>query len=144
MMTAVLGLIVRPDGSTERKIMSNTSEEIHETVEGFFDCVRLSPSLDLWVHDEGIFEKDPNPFLTILVSSIRRNDQPIFGTGIFTGGVDNEGETISLSPVTCEKLEATIRNGLLSQPDVMSETVESLWAWANDSYGRVREEPEDK
>ena len=99
-MTKV-ALLVRTDGTTER--LEYTTENEYETlskgVGGFIEAVSLSPSLVMWVNEEGKL----NGFPRNAVAS--RWFDNIFGPGrdvivgdaVFTGETDDEGYMTSLT-----------------------------------------------
>lgn len=72
---------------------------LQEVVGGLVDCVALSPTVDLWVNDEGLYRCAPNPMATVLAHVMADRDPaaPLFGPAVFTGGVDAHGETMGLT-----------------------------------------------
>ena len=70
-----------------------------------FDCVSLRDDLDMWVDDEGFEVEDPN----LVASMIAREHgfgQTYYGTAVFTGGADEDGATLPLSPQALASLQA--------------------------------------
>lgn len=62
-----------------------------------FDCVSLRDDLDMWVDDEGYEVEEHN----LVASQIARDHgfgQPYYGTAVFTGGADENGATMPLTP----------------------------------------------
>lgn len=69
------------------------------------DLVRLDDDLDMWVDDEGSFGTPyPNWAITAVAAAYGRVHQRYFGTAVFTGGVDEEGNSLSLSPAQLQQL----------------------------------------
>jgi|SRR5664279_1245500 len=75
-------------------------ERLQLAVDGDVDVVSLTADLDMWVNDEGIVRGMP---INVVASFIAREflgerfAQPYFGPVVFTGGVDDEGETLALA-----------------------------------------------
>ena len=71
---------------------------LSETVGGLIECVRLAPNLDMWVNDNGLAEGlAQNPHGTALYVDTFNYPNVIVGNIIFTGGADEEGETLGLT-----------------------------------------------
>lgn len=64
----------------------------------WFDVARLDDHLDMWVDDE--FAIKPDLPVNILATGIARQHgfdyQPYCGTVVFTGGADDEGDTVAI------------------------------------------------
>lgn len=94
------------------------------TVGGYIESVQVMPSVTMWVNENGIGEELPLNYLGSLAYFIAFNAQtPIVGDVIFTGGIDDEGETLEL---TDEGLEWLTKVELLflmmgGNPEVESE-----------------------
>lgn len=60
------------------------------------DVVRIAPDLDMWIDDEGALVESPvvNPVATALAAAHGFRHQPYVGTVVFTGGADDEGDTV--------------------------------------------------
>lgn len=70
---------------------------LQEAVGGIFANVDLSEDLDMWVNDEGLYLCEPNQAATNVVRTYLGQDtQPFHGPAVFTGGVDEEGDTLSI------------------------------------------------
>lgn len=65
--------------------------------DGLFDVVGLSQNLDMWVNDEGVYLFPVNVVATGVARRFGFTHQPYFGPVVFTGGADQEGETLPLS-----------------------------------------------
>lgn len=70
------------------------------------DVVRLQPDLDMWVDDEGLIVSDPqiNKVATIIAHSLGYNAQAYCGKVVFTGGADEEGNTLPISEFRCAQI----------------------------------------
>ncbi|ACZ32456.1 hypothetical protein Xcel_3457 (plasmid) [Xylanimonas cellulosilytica DSM 15894] len=68
------------------------SKHLQEAVGGWFDCVGLSESLDMWVNDDGIALGLPvNVVATGIAARFGLTHQPYWGPVVFTGGPDADG-----------------------------------------------------
>jgi hypothetical protein len=94
-----------------KAIIANTSGDITEvefetdneykllsgTVGGYIEAVRLTPGLTMWVNENGIAEELPLNYLGSLAYYVAfQSKTPILGNVIFTGGCDDEGETLDI------------------------------------------------
>jgi hypothetical protein len=94
-----------------KAIIANTSGEITEveyktadeykllsgTVGGYIESVRLTPGLTMWVNENGIGEELPLNYLGSLAYYVAfQSKTPIVGNIVFTGGCDDEGETLDI------------------------------------------------
>lgn len=96
---------------------------LQEAVEGLVDCVSLAPHVDLWVNDEGLYRCEPNPVVTVMAHALSGRDlsQPLFGPAVFTGGVDDEGETLGLSEDQQQTLVAAAEFMAAVEADTVAE-----------------------
>ena len=75
-------------------------------VGGYIECVGLRGDLDMWVNEEGKLQGLPlNPIGTRIWSVFYGPTDTIVGDVIFTGGVDENGETLGLTDETLHKLQ---------------------------------------
>lgn len=103
-------LILSIDGN--RKIVDfevgNSYELLRDTVGGLIECVSLSNTIDLWVNEEGkLLDLPGNLLATLLYQSVYDTKDVIVGDVIFTGGADEDGETLGLSDADLAFLLAT-------------------------------------
>jgi hypothetical protein len=76
----------------------NSYELLRSTVEGWIECVSLSPTADMWINEEGKVNGLPqNPTATGLWVDLYGYTDVIMGNVIITGGADGEGETMGLT-----------------------------------------------
>ncbi|QJW38696.1 DUF3846 domain-containing protein [Cellulosimicrobium protaetiae] len=78
---------------------------LQSAVGGFVDVVRLGPNLDMWVNDDGFaLELPRNVAATGIAWHYGFRHQIYVGPAVFTGGVDEEGESLPLAPVSAAAL----------------------------------------
>lgn len=94
-------LVVRPDHT-----LSHVTLDAAEVLRGLYatigcelvDVVRLAGNLDMWIDDEGLITGQPVNFpASRIARSYEYDDQPYFGTAVFTGGADSMGATLGLT-----------------------------------------------
>jgi hypothetical protein len=108
-------LIHKSDGSTEvvEFELGNSYRLISDAVNGLIELVHLAPNLDLWVNENFIAEAEEKNLQINAVASAMFNattgaTYPILGDVVFTGGTDDEGETLGLSDDTVSRLQLII------------------------------------
>lgn len=80
-------------------------EQLQEAVDGWVQAVDLSPTLTMWLNEEGKLNGLPfNPFATWLWEEVYGSTDFIVGDVIFTGGTGEEGETLGLDEEIANKL----------------------------------------
>ena len=95
-----LALVVRQDFSMERlDVEEEFLAKMQNAVDGLIQPVDLTPSLTLWVNEEGLLRNDlgVNMFASIMYQEFFKTANLLMGDAVFTGGVDPEGETLGLS-----------------------------------------------
>ena len=127
-------LLVKPDGTFRaeslRRETGETCLPILQRLVGegtgadaMVDVVRLAPDLDMWIDDEGMYRPsvdadgeshDPvvNGPASIVAALLGFSHQPYYGNAVFTGGADDEGDTVGLRPEVLEKLTTLHRHAL--------------------------------
>lgn len=84
---------------------TNSLEVMQEAVGGLIDLVRLSDDLDLWVNDEGLLMQLPlNYFAMKVYTHTFHTKGLIVGDVIFTGGSDDEGNSLGLTDEQINRL----------------------------------------
>jgi hypothetical protein len=63
----------------------------------YVDVIHLGEGIDCWVDDEGLYNSVFNPVLTGMTGRTRHTS-PLLGAGLFLGGVQATGGTVSLTP----------------------------------------------
>ena len=79
-------------------------DALQAAVGGTVDVVRMHPDMNLWVHDEGLYVCDLNPVATAVAAGMGFVHQPMCGDVVFTGGADEDGNTLGLSDELAEVL----------------------------------------
>lgn len=64
----------------------------------FVDVVRLADDVDMWLDDEGVYTQSFNRHATAVAAIFGAIGQPYYGTVVFTGGADDNGDTRPLTP----------------------------------------------
>lgn len=84
---------------------SGTLRHLQDAVGGLVDLVGLHEHVTMWVSDNGIAEGLPvNVVATAIAHGFGQTHQGYFGPAVFTGGGDEEGETLGLTPEHAEAL----------------------------------------
>lgn len=102
-------LIIPVDGKPREVAFDRGAsyEVLRNAVGGYIECVALSDTLDMWVNEDGKLISLPiNSTATFLWTLVYGPTDVIVGDVIFTGGVDDEGETLGLSDDQIERLLA--------------------------------------
>ena len=95
-----IALVVREDFTMERlDVAEDFLAKMQNAVDGLIQPVDLTPSLTLWVNEEGLLRNDlgVNMFASIMYQEFFRTPDLLLGNAVFTGGTDSEGETLGLS-----------------------------------------------
>jgi hypothetical protein len=108
------GLIIRTTGEIEFADFEhgNSYNTIKEAVAGWIECVHL-PSLgaDLWVNEEGKLIGLPiNAHGTKLWAKEYGRTDIIVGDIIITGGADEEGDTLGITPTQLAGVLANLKS----------------------------------
>ena len=108
------GLIIRTTGEMEFADFEfgNSYNTIKEAVGGWIECVHL-PSLgaDLWLNEEGKLIGLPlNSHGTTLWAKEYGHTDFIVGDIIITGGADEEGETLGITPEQIAGVIGTLKS----------------------------------
>lgn len=96
-----LAIIVTTDGDVKTTdfVVGNSYEMIRQGVGGYIECVALNNGIDMWVNEEGKLDGLPlNLTATVIFGgNFGLGRDIIMGDVVFTGGVDEEGETLGLT-----------------------------------------------
>jgi len=108
------GLIIRTTGEIEFADFEagNSYDTIKDAVGGWIECVHL-PSLgaDLWVNEEGKLIGLPiNAYGTKLWAKEYGRTDIIVGDIIITGGADEEGDTLGITPTQLAGVLANLKS----------------------------------
>lgn len=90
--------VVEPDGTNYvQHFEENPLKVLQDVVEGLIEPIDLAQGLTMWVNEEGkLIGKTPNPFATAAWERAFGATDIVVGTVAFTGGTDEEGETLGL------------------------------------------------
>jgi len=112
------GLEIKPSGET--KILDLTGrqlEMLQESVGGWIETVTLSDNAILWCNEEGaVLNLLRNPFAEMIWDAYIDRKNPIFGTVVLTGGVDEKGELFSLTKNQTDRIINDIKFIQVIQP----------------------------
>jgi hypothetical protein len=99
-------VVVEADGDfAVLDIAGNELKTLQGLVGGWVQAIDLKSNLTLWVNEEGKLDRLPvNGFATEMWDSVFGATDVIVGTAVFTGGTDDEGDTIGLSDSQIEAL----------------------------------------
>ncbi len=79
-------------------VTHGTLKHLQEAVGGFVDVVALAPGMDMWVNDEGLVIGLPiNETATAIAHQHGMKHQFYVGAAVFTGGCNEEGDTLPLT-----------------------------------------------
>lgn len=89
-----LALMITPKGKVSKLDLNSSNElkQLQEAVEGYIEAVVLGPDLVMWVNEEGLLKDN----LEVNPVAFGFYPTPIMGNIVFTGGTDDEGETLPL------------------------------------------------
>jgi hypothetical protein len=101
-------LIIKTTGETE--VVSFTNETEYDTIKkavgGYIEIVRLSPTIIMWVNEEGKLDRLPyNHKATALWNYYIGSTDVMVGSVVITGGTDDEGYCLSLSLTDSNKIQ---------------------------------------
>jgi len=89
-----LAIMITPKGKVSKLDLNSSNElkQLQEAVDGYIEAVVLGPDLVMWVNEEGLLRDN----LDINPVAFGFYPTPIMGNIVFTGGTDDEGETLAL------------------------------------------------
>lgn len=107
-----LAIQVKSSGkATELDITENSLAVLQSGVEGLIQPIDINENLTMWVNEEFLFRGDfePNLLGTSFYQSVYgENSGIIQGPVVFTGGSDDEGNTLPLSDSVRDSLQSMI------------------------------------
>lgn len=106
--TDITAYVVTTDGQFTRTALTDPVND-YRTLIGCDtpEMVRLSSDLHLWVDGSGL-DRPVNLCATQIAHNYGQDNQPYFGTAVFTGGQDRHGNTLPLSDSTFRTLAAIL------------------------------------
>src|SRR5699024_9187320 len=95
---------------TELDLASDrTLPVLQDAVGGRVDCVGLRAGLDMWIHDEGMFDHPWNAYATNIARQVLGHmTQKFFGPVVFTGFDPDDGATTGLDTSEVKYLQAMV------------------------------------
>lgn len=128
MTTIKKAFVVEPDGTNYIQHFEQAPLRILQgIVEGLIEPIEITQGLTLWVNEEGkLTGKTPNLVATNFYTRKYGVVDIVVGTVVFTGGTDEEGETLGLTDETIQLLQQ-VTDKLL-----VDATPEKLEAWQNE------------
>ena len=114
----IFGLEIKPSGET--KVLDLTGREVEvlqESVGGWIEGVALAENAMMWCNEEGYRLKMlRNSFAEMIWDAYIDRKNPIVGTVVLTGGVDERGELFSLTQKQIERISNDIKFVQVIQP----------------------------
>ena len=100
-------VVVSTDGEfSVIDIAGDELKTLQGLVGGWIQAVDLKPNLTLWVNEEGKLDGLPvNGFATEMWDSVYGATDIVVGPAVFTGGTDDDGDTIGLTDSQIEALK---------------------------------------
>jgi hypothetical protein len=134
MTTIKKAFVVQPDGTNYvQEFQEAPLRILQEVVEGLIEPIGFGSSVTMWVNEEGkLTGKTPNKVATAFYEGKYGAIDIVVGTIVFTGGTDDEGETLGLTDDIVKILQ-DITDHLLGDA-----TPEELEAWQNEVKEQIQ------
>lgn len=108
MTNTVLGLQVTTDG-TVKELETLSLESLQEGVGGWVQAIDIRHDVTMWLNEEGKMEGLPlNPVAQALWNQAFGQTDYIVGNAVFTGGTDEDGQTLPLSRERAEEIRGVV------------------------------------
>lgn len=104
-------LVVKAELTAEMiDIAEQELSKLQGAVDGLIQPVDLSPTITMWVNEEGLLRDDLkiHPLATLFMEELG-SQTPIFGDVVFTGGSDEDGNTLGLTAEIVNELSEMTR-----------------------------------
>jgi hypothetical protein len=113
-----LGVVIKTDGTLERLDLSVSEQELkslQNAVGGYVQVIELEDDFTMWVNEEGKLLGLPVNEIATVIWEVRfgLDTDIICGDVVFTGGMDEDGETLTISEANVQRL-AELVEGLKS------------------------------
>ncbi len=113
-----LGVVIKADGTLERLDLSESEQELkslQNAVGGYVQVIELEDDFTMWVNEEGKLLNLPVNEIATVIWEVRfgLDTDIICGDVVFTGGMDEDGETLTISEANIQRL-AELVEGLKS------------------------------
>jgi hypothetical protein len=104
-----LGVVIKADGTLERLDLSVSEQELkslQKAVGGYVQVIELEEDFTMWVNEEGkLLGLEENKIATVIWEVRFGLDTDIIcGDVVFTGGMDEDGETLTISEANIQRL----------------------------------------
>jgi hypothetical protein len=104
-----LGVVIKTDGTLERLDLSVAEQELkslQNAVGGYVQVIELEEDFTMWVNEEGkLLGLEENKIATVIWEVRFGIDTDIIcGDVVFTGGMDEDGETLTISEANIQRL----------------------------------------
>lgn len=88
-------------------IAEDSLRKLQSAVDGLIQPVDIDSHVTMWVNEEGLFRNDleMNPIGSGIYSELFGVEHPIIGDIVFTGGTDEEGNTLGIPQDYLEALQ---------------------------------------
>ena len=93
-------------------IADGSLKKLQSAVDGLIQPINLDADVTMWVNEEGLLRNDleMNDIATSLYAQMYEITNPIIGDVVFTGGTDEEGETLGLADDYVDAIYALVDN----------------------------------
>jgi hypothetical protein len=93
-------------------IAEGSLKKLQSAVDGLIQPVDLDGNVTMWVNEEGLLRSDleMNDIATSLYAQMYDITNPLMGDVVFTGGTDEEGETLGLGEDYVNAIYALVDN----------------------------------
>ena len=113
-----LGVVIKADGTLERLDLSESEQELkslQNAVGGYVQVIELEDDFTMWANEEGKLLNLPVNEIATVIWEVRfgLDTDIICGDVVFTGGMDEDGETLTISEANLQRL-AELVEGLKS------------------------------
>ena len=113
-----LGVVIKADGTLERLDLSESEQELkslQNAVGGYVQVIELEDDFTMWANEEGKLLNLPVNEIATVIWEVRFGigTDIICGDVVFTGGMDEDGETLTISEANLQRL-AELVEGLKS------------------------------
>ena len=104
-----LGVVIKADGTLERLDLSESEQELkslQNAVGGYVQVIELEDDFTMWVNEEGkLLGLEENKIATVIWEvRFGIGTDIICGDVVFTGGMDEDGETLTISEANIQRL----------------------------------------
>ena len=104
-----LGVVIKADGTLERLDLSESEQELkslQNAVGGYVQVIELEDDFTMWVNEEGKLLNLPVNEIATVIWEVRFGigTDIICGDVVFTGGMDEDGETLTISEANIQRL----------------------------------------